>query len=103
MPPSVGSVEMTNSGVTLSSLWMYCQHRPSQSSSCTVPVTRSVTSSGMRPQILHDLGAVNGGDDAALLVGAAAAADLGVRLVALVGVKGPVVRLPMPTVSIWAS
>ena len=35
-------VMTTNSGRTLSSLMMYCQHSPSQSSSCTVPVTSTV-------------------------------------------------------------
>ena len=49
MPPSVGSVMTTNSGVIPRSWWRYCQHRPSQSSSCTVPVTRMVTSGGIRP------------------------------------------------------
>ena len=38
-PPSVGSEDTTNSGRILSSLMMYCQQRPSQSSSCTVPTT----------------------------------------------------------------
>ena len=42
------SVETTNSGVMPSSLWMYCQHRPSQSSSCTVAVTRIRYPAGMR-------------------------------------------------------
>ena len=48
-PPSVGSVETTNSGVIPDSEWMYCQQRPSQSSSCTVPVTMILYPSGMRP------------------------------------------------------
>ena len=46
MPPSVGSVEMTNSIFSRASsgpskylLTMYCQHMPSQSSSWTEPTT----------------------------------------------------------------
>ena len=45
---------------------------------------------GQDAQVLHDPGAVDGGDDAALLVGAAPAADVGVVLIALVGVELPV-------------
>ena len=48
MPPSVGSVETTNSGVMPSSLWMYCQQSPSQSSSCTEATTRIFVSAGIR-------------------------------------------------------
>ena len=46
---------------------------------------------GEQSQILHDLSAVNRADDTAALVGHAASADLGVVLVALVGIKVPVV------------
>ena len=45
---------------------------------------------GDEPQVLHDLGAVDSGGHAALLVGAAAAIDDLVGFVALVGVVGPV-------------
>ena len=45
----------------------------------------------MQAQILHDLRAVGGGGHAALLVGAAAAVDDLVGLIALVGVGVPVV------------
>ena len=38
----VGSVETTNSGRMPLFSTRYCQQRPSQSSSCTVPVTRRV-------------------------------------------------------------
>ena len=47
---------------------------------------------GDEAQILHDLGAVGGGGHAALLVGAAAAIDDLVVLIALVGVVGPSCR-----------
>ena len=43
-----------------------------------------------QPQILHDLGAVNGGGHAALLVGTAPAVDHIVCFIALVGVSLPV-------------
>ena len=46
---------------------------------------------GEQTQILHDLSAVNRADDTAALVGHAASADLGVVLVALVGIEVPVV------------
>ena len=46
---------------------------------------------GDQAQVLHDLGAVGGGSHAALLVGAAAAIDDLVVLIALVGIVGPVV------------
>jgi hypothetical protein len=42
---SVGSVMTTTSGWSTFSRRMYCQHRPSQSSSMTVPVTHRVTPS----------------------------------------------------------
>ena len=47
MPPSVGSVLTTNSGRSLSSLMMYCQQSPSQSSSCTEPTITMVQSSSI--------------------------------------------------------
>ena len=43
-----------------------------------------------QPQILHDLGAVNGGGHAALLVGTAPSVDHVLGLIALVGVSLPV-------------
>ena len=46
---------------------------------------------GEKPQILHDSGSVDCGDNAAALVGYAPASDFQVIFIALVGVKGPVV------------
>ena len=46
---------------------------------------------GDEVQVLHDLGAVDGGHQTALLIGAAPTADLCVGLIAHVGVEAPVV------------
>ena len=74
MPPSVGSVETTNSGFRPFSLCRYCQHRPSQSSSCTVAVTTRVYSP-LEFQVLDDLARVDHRGHAAFLVAGAAPAD----------------------------
>ena len=92
MPPSVGSVETTNSGFRPISLTRYCQHRPSQSSSCTVPVIDQGVVPG-QAQILDDLAGIDHRGHAAFLVAGAAPADGLVVLVAFVGVELPVVAV----------
>ena len=48
---------------------------------------------GEQPQILHDPGSVYGGYNTSALVGYASSSDLGVVLIALIGVKLPVVLI----------
>ena len=97
MPPSVGSVEMTNSillaGVLGTVEVLVDDGLPAH----TVAVLllhgahdHHLVALGQQVQILHDLHAVGGGGHAALLVGTAAAVDDVVGLIALVGVGFPV-------------
>ncbi len=121
MPPSVGSVEMTNSGA----LDVHADLHAAAVTAVDAAVgglggddelgldavlvvdvlpahavavlfldgahDHDLVALGDEVEVLHDLGSVGGGADAALLVGAAAAVDDVVGLIALVGVGVPVV------------
>ena len=97
MPPSVGSVEMTNSTCSwmpLAGKYLLYDVLPAHAVAVLFldgAHDHDLVALGDEVQVLHDLGAVGGGGHAALLVGAAAAADQLVILVALVGVGVPVV------------
>ena len=97
MPPSVGSVEMTNSTLLAGVLGTVEVLVDDGLPAHTVAVLllhgadhHHLVALGQQAQILHDLGAVGGGGHAALLIGAAAAVDDVVGLVALIGVGLPV-------------
>ena len=82
----------TASGRSSSSLMMYCQHRPSQSSSWTLPdhPQRAVA---LEAQFLDDAAAVDDGGQRAFHVAGAAAVDDAVPFVALERIHRPVGRV----------
>ena len=70
---------------------MYCQHRPSQSSSWTVPGDYDPVCIIQKSQILHDLCSIYGRYDAAALIRSSASANLCLGLKAFIRVELPVV------------
>ena len=104
MPPSVGSVEMTNSGLMPSYVVDVLPAHAVAVLFLDAAHDHDLVALGDEAHVLHHLGRVGGRSHAALLVGAAAAAD------ELVGPRSPRTgsasqfsMLPMPTVSMWPS